>query len=179
MKEKGLVMVIYLSLMQITLSSSLSKSKIQRTTAELDTLLSDARPWLYRLALAITAQPEMAEDVAQEALVRAAHSREKLRTADEPKAWLRTVLVRCAINALKRGQPIKPMEEAVLSDPTEAIAVHQVLNRLNPTDRAVLALVYFEQLSYAEIGEMLAIPAGTVGSRLHTARAAFEKEWSK
>ncbi len=151
----------------------------KRTAAEVDALLRDARPWLYRLALAVTARPEAAEDATQEALVRATRSQEKLRSVDEPRAWLRKVVVRCAIDAHPRTPETFDPDYPVAHDPTEAIAVRQTLRRLDATDRAVLALAHFEGLSYAEIALALEIPVGTVGSRLHSAREAFREEWSK
>ena len=165
--------------MQISLASQIVRAAEKRTDLEVDALLSDARPWLYRLALAITARPDAAEDVTQDALVRAARSREKLRTVAEPRAWLRTVVVRCAITSLSKMPSASPLDCTIDADPTEALAVHQTLSRLIPADRVLLALVHFEELSYAEIGEVLEIPVGTVASRLHAAREAFRKEWRK
>jgi len=165
--------------MQISLSSTIQSLTVKRTNAEIDTLLRDARPWLYRLALAITARADTAEDVAQEALIRAARSREKLRSVTEPKAWLRTIVVRCAISSLGQPAAAAQADKPVNDDPTEAMAVRLTLNRLDATDRAVLALAHFEDLTYEEIGQVLNIPVGTVASRLHTAREAFRKEWKK
>lgn len=151
----------------------------KRTGQEVRALLSHERPWLFRLALAITGRRDMAEDVAQETLLRAMRSLPALQSADEPKAWLRVTLVRCAMTALAAKKPSSEAESAVAPDPTESIAVRQTLDRLDPVDRAVLALSHFEGLSYAEISQALDIPIGTVGSRLHAAREAFRKEWRK
>ena len=85
-----------------------------RSNAEIEALLLDLRPWLYRLALAITGDAESAEDAAQEALIRAHRHKNKLNEVDEPKAWLRTIVVRCAINAI---QPTKPTAK---EEPTHA-----------------------------------------------------------
>ena len=165
--------------MQISLASSITGFVAKRTTAEVEAILRDARPWLYRLALAISARPDLAEDITQDALIRASKSSEKLRSVKEPHAWLRTVLVRCAITALGRDIPASKVNGTVLTDPTESLAVQSVLGRLNPADRVLLALAHFEELSYAEIGLALDVPVGTVASRLHAAREAFRKEWRK
>jgi len=165
--------------MQISLAARLNQAIAMRTRAEVDALLRDSRPWLYRLALAITARTEIAEDVVQEALVRAARSRDKLASAAEPRAWLRTVVVRCAITALAKVPAEPQADRPCDADPTEALAVRHTLGRLNPADQAILALAHFEELSYAEIGQALDIPVGTVASRLHAAREAFRKEWRK
>jgi len=166
-------------LMESSLASRISGMNPTRTTAEVDALLRDLRPWLYRLALAITARPDLAEDAAQEALIRGARSRDKLRQVDEPRAWMRRVVVRCAVDALTAGPTQPETTGTAYADPTESIAVRQTLERLDPNDRAVLALAHFEGLSYAEIAAALEIPSGTVGSRLHAAKEAFRKEWRK
>ena len=51
------------------------------------------------------------------------------------------------------------------------IDVAALLKTLSPEYRQILVLREFEQLSYAEIAEMLDVPQGTVESRLHRARA--------
>jgi len=165
--------------MQISLVSPISNLAATRTYAEIDVLLRDARPWLYRLALAITTKPDMAEDVTQDALLRATRSRDKLRSAAEPRAWLRTIVVRCALTALGKAASLPFEDRAVIADPTDSVAVQITLARLDPTDRVLLALAHFEELSYSEIGELLEVPVGTVASRLHAAREAFRKEWRK
>jgi RNA polymerase sigma-70 factor (ECF subfamily) len=165
--------------MQISLSYSQLHLVSKRSAAEVDLLLRDARPWLYRLALAIALRPDVAEDIVQESLIRASRSREKLRSVQEPNAWLRPIVVRCAITALKSTAPVTPVKEGFFEDPTESLAVRDTLSRLTGTDRAVLAMAHFEDLSYAEIAEILNVPEGTVASRLHHAREAFRKEWQK
>jgi len=164
--------------MEISLVSGLESAALARTAEEIDRLLRDVRPWLYRLALAVTARSDLAEDVAQEALLRISRSRHKLASLREPNAWMRTVTVRCALTAIAKSPALCPLPPPS-TDPTDQVAVRHVLARLQPIERAILALTHFEGLSYAEIGEVLGIPVGTVASRLHAAREAFRKEWSR
>ncbi len=141
--------------------------------------LLDRRAWCYRLALAIVGDPELAEDAAQEALIRAWRFRWARRKAAGELAWYRRIVVRCALNALKR----RPMWQELAEEPSqegafdEALAVRQVLHELEPMHRAVLALAIYERLSYDEIAQAMNVPVGTVGSRLHAAKAAFKKHW--
>jgi RNA polymerase sigma-70 factor (ECF subfamily) len=165
--------------MQISLTANRAILGVRRTNVEIEALLRDARPWLYRLALAVTGRPEVAEDATQEALVRAAKSWEKLRTVQDPPAWLRTVVVRCAISAMEKPRFDRVLHDSHAPDPTESVAVQLTLARMCPADRALLALSHFEELTYGEIAEILDIPVGTVASRLFTAREAFRKEWKK
>ena len=54
-----------------------------------------------------------------------------------------------------------------------------VLAALPTEQRALVSLRYFEELSVIEIAEILDIPAGTVKSRLHDARAALRRAWQR
>ena len=58
-----------------------------------------------------------------------------------------------------------------------AIDFFSVLLRLPPDQRSLLSLYYMEGLGIAEVARCLAIPEGTVKSRLHAARAAFKELW--
>lgn len=55
--------------------------------------------------------------------------------------------------------------------------VQQAIDRMPLPLREILLLAYFQRLSYAQIAEELQIPLGTVKSRLHSAVAAFAKNW--
>ena len=166
--------------MESSLRSRITATMHQRTERDVDALISESRAWLYRLALAIVASSDAAEDAVQETLLRASKSRGKLRDVDDPKAWLRQVLVRRAITQLQSRKHVPLLEaEEVGSDQAEVVAVRATLNRLQPVERAMLALWHFEGLSYEEMARMLDIPVGTVGSRLSAAREAFRKEWAK
>ncbi len=138
--------------------------------------LRDARPWAYRLALAVVGTPEVAEDVAQEAMVRAWRAQGKLARADDMRAWLRRVVVRQAITALGRRSHGE-LPETPAPDAEPAMHVRAVLATLPTETRALLALAYFEGLTYAELAATLEIPEGTVASRLHAAKALFRAAW--
>lgn len=151
-----------------------------RTAEETAEWIDSRRLPSFRLALAILARADLAEDVAQEALIRAHRAIETLRTAQYPEAWLRQVVVRCAMKAGQKGssgEPIPDDAQAASGDRVTQLAVQQVLSRLSAEHRAVLALAMFEQLSYHEIGETLGVPVGTVASRLNAAKQAFRRLW--
>jgi RNA polymerase sigma-70 factor (ECF subfamily) len=54
-----------------------------------------------------------------------------------------------------------------------------VLDSMPPLERAMLALAYFEQLSYGEMSEALGVPEGTVASRLYKAKESFRRLWGE
>lgn len=130
---------------------------------------------VYRLALSITSRTDLAEDVAQDALLRGLRHRNKL---DDPLSWLRVVTVRRALSLLKqanRREPGRPQsrEEGI----ADSLAVRQTLAKLPAEQQTLLALALAEGWSYGEIASALSIPEGTVASRLHAAKEAFRKKW--
>lgn len=135
-------------------------------------------PNVYRIAYSIVGNKEQAEDIAQDAMLKA------IRSEVDPSelgAWLRTITVRTALNS-KRRKPTEELDDtrtAPSNDITDDLAVRLTLARLTPEHRAVLALAVGEGLSYGDVGAILGIPAGTVGSRLNAAKAAFKQEWQK
>ncbi|MBX3118929.1 MAG: RNA polymerase sigma factor [Fimbriimonadaceae bacterium] len=151
-----------------------------RQEHDASTVIERRRDYVYRLALAIVSNPDTAQDVAQEVLLRISKNRNTLRDEQAEIAWARKICVRCAVDALK----VRKYED--LSDVHEdtnnlerPIHVADVLRRLPEESQAILALAYFEQLSYREMAEALGVPEGTVASRLNTAKAQFKKLWEE
>lgn len=99
----------------------------------------------------------------------------------EPRALFRTWLYGIALNLLsaerrrQSRQPISPAAAEPLSaNPADAILeVRQALDALDPSEREILMLREYEQLSYTEISRLLRIPVNTVRSRLFRARMAL------
>jgi RNA polymerase sigma-70 factor, ECF subfamily len=128
-----------------------------------------------------TADPSHAEELTQEAflvLLRAA-------SRYEPRALFRTYLYAIAYKILRAhrrrvafratffGQP-KSLPDPAKQDATESgLWVRRAVAKLDSIDREVLLLREFEQLSYAEIADLLHLPINTVRSRLFRARTAL------
>lgn len=105
----------------------------------------------------------------------------------QPRALFRTYLYAIAFNVLRAhrrkqlfratflGQR-KDAQEPAGRDGTEAaVLLRQALRKLDRTDREILMLREFEELSYAEISELLDLPLNTVRSRLFRARLALKE----
>jgi RNA polymerase sigma-70 factor, ECF subfamily len=122
-----------------------------------------------------------AEELTQEcfvALIRASRSY-------EPSAGFRTYLYAIAFRILRAhrrkaafratffGERDVEREPAAQSEPEAALALRESMRRLDRVDREILLLREFEQLSYAEIASVLALPLNTVRSRLFRARMAL------
>jgi RNA polymerase sigma factor (sigma-70 family) len=137
-------------------------------------------PFLGRLCGPIALQD--GPDAVQEALIAIFRNLRQLREPAAIFAWARAIAVREAVRVARRAARAIPAELGDVpapGDPQLAADVRDVLGRLSPEHRAILTLRDLDGLSEAEAGAMLAIPAGTVRSRLLRARRAFRKAWEQ
>jgi RNA polymerase sigma factor (sigma-70 family) len=141
--------------------------------------------WLYNVAQLMLADPDLAEDAVQEALVVTWRDLRGLRDPDRFDAWLRKILVRCVYRVAKGERRQAERERhvgALESSPDSAGALanrdelDRVFRRLKAEHRAVIVLHHYLGFSDEEAGEALGVPAGTVKSRLHRATAAMRAE---
>lgn len=123
----------------------------------------------------VTGSFDEAEDVVQEAFVRAAATGPRFLRVDNPEAWLRTTAVnvhRSHWRKLRNGrrareQMLPPRDPEALEDHLEIITA---LRELPEPQRQVIALHYLADLPVHEIAEELGLPTGTVKSRLSRGR---------
>jgi len=151
-------------------------------------LLSRYRLRAVRLAAHVLRRDSEAEDVAQEAFIRAFRDIRTLR-AERFLPWLYRIVVRLCLDRkrLTRWTSEQPMSAApelvtahgVSESVTERVVVEMLLDRLSPPMRAVLVLRELECLDYEEIAGVLGIPIGTVRSRLNSARSQFRILWKE
>lgn len=122
---------------------------------------------------------QRAEDLTQETFVAVIRA----STRYEPRALVRTYLYSIAMNLLaaeRRKQfrdspPGKLAPEPATNDaPDAALWIRQALERLDDSEREILMLREYEQLSYAEIAELMKLPVNTVRSRLFRSRMALK-----
>lgn len=142
-------------------------------------LLSRHAPSLHRLAFRLTQSREDAEDLVQETFVRVLEGLRRYRPSGKFPAWLRTILVRLALDRARRSPPTPgrlepvdagpgPEESAVIRD--AARRLRQELGRLPAGYRAVVVLLNGEGLSVREVSETLGLPASVVKNRAMRAR---------
>ena len=145
----------------------------------LDRLLDELAPYVRRLCARIA--PATADDATQEALLAIFRGLPGLRAPEAIMTWVRSVTVRTAIR-LARRHDVEIAVDGTFVDrhdpsPEGLVDIDDALARLPVSQRAVLVLRTREGLSEEEIATTLGIPAGTVKSRLHRARAAFREVW--
>ena len=136
---------------------------------------------LYRFGLSLTGSEADACDLTQETFYIWANKRHQLKNPAKVKAWLFTTLRRQFLQARRYETRFKdePIDEASAEFLTmsadcvnriDARVLLSFLGQLDETHRAPLVLYYLEDLSYNEIAETLAVPLGTVQSRIARAK---------
>jgi RNA polymerase sigma-70 factor, ECF subfamily len=167
-----------------------ARDRIRRFEADVLVHLED----LYRVALRLTGNAAEAEDLTQDTCLRAFERMDQLRSPAAGRVWAFTILRSIFLRRIERQARSasldvidSPLLEAgeVLQDTYEALRpiqetplgeVRQALDRLPLPYREPLMLAHVGGFSYKEISEILAIPLGTVMSRLFRARRLLRTE---
>jgi RNA polymerase sigma-70 factor (ECF subfamily) len=155
---------------------------------------------LYRTALRMTRNPSDAEDLVQDALVRAYRFYDRFQPGTNFRAWLFKILTNNYINTYRRKQG-RPQEssledteefflynqlsadqeervsdvEGTVLDRLGADAIQRAIDQLPPQFRTTVQLSDVEGLSYAEIAEATGVAKGTVMSRLFRGRRQLQR----
>ncbi|WP_446663813.1 RNA polymerase sigma factor [Flexivirga sp. B27] len=143
-------------------------------------LLTELTPYVGKLCGPIALDD--GADAAQNALITVLRDLRRLREPAALHGWVRTIAVREAVRVARRARrdiPAELPEVPAAGDPQLAADVRDVLDRLSPEHRAVLVLRDLEGMDESEAAQLLAIPTGTVKSRLHRARRSFRQEWER
>jgi RNA polymerase sigma-70 factor, ECF subfamily len=156
---------------------------------------------LYRTALRMTRNPSDAEDLVQDALVRAYRFYDRFEPGTNFRAWLFKILTNTYINNYRRkqgrpqessledteefflynqlsgdgsGERVTDVEDTVL-DGLGADDIQRAIDQLPPQFRTTVQLSDVEGLSYAEIAEATGVAKGTVMSRLFRGRRQLQR----
>ena len=144
-------------------------------------LVRDYRGMVYGIAYQRVSDAQLAEDVAQEAMMTAYSRIAQLKDAAAFPAWLRRIALTKA-DRINRAPPHDSLDERELIDSAPGpearleaqevkARVRQAVDALPDTQRAVTRDFYFEGQSQREISERLGVPLATVKKRLQYARA--------
>jgi RNA polymerase sigma-70 factor (ECF subfamily) len=151
----------------------------------------------YRFARWLSSVPGHADDVVQDAMLRAFRGFDAFR-GEDPRAWLFAIVRNCNVTALSQQrrrahEPLPdesddegvhfiapepgPETDALLRDDQRTI--DRLIAALPEKYREVLVLREIEELDYRDIATVANVPIGTVMSRLARARAALRQAWQR
>lgn len=167
---------------------ALAESARGRNLAAFERLVRSQMQPAYYFALGLVRNREDALDVSQTAFAKAWQAIGSLREGRLFPAWFHRILRNEAMNHLKRARVrrTEELEFLTLADPASerdpaesAELTHRVAAAVAalPLElREIIVLKHFQGLDYDEIAALLAIPRGSVASRLYRARAALREK---
>lgn len=154
--------------------------------AGLSALVARYQVRAVRTAYLITQNESTAQDIVQEAFLEVYRSIRQFDSQRPFSPWFMRIVVNKAIKSSQQANQFYPLEmeeeeqdvyvdpmpgpEALIENAATEQAVWRALEALSPERRAVIVLRFYFEMSESEISEQLGIPAGTVKSRLHTAK---------
>lgn len=156
----------------------------------------------YNFARFLSRDADAAQDILQDAFLRAYRSFETYRGGD-PRAWIFTIVRNCHLAWQQKGRRRARFEtpldesgtgseesmphqvasqddtaETTMIRENESDLVRHVINTLPDPMREILVLRELEELSYRQIAEIIDVPIGTVMSRIARARHEFAEAWA-
>lgn len=173
-------------------------SNPEKSVAEFVRLTQPYHKHLYGIALSLCKDADQAQDLTQEALIRAFEAFDRYRQGESILPWLRQILRNLFWDTFKTGRarheiaerefnpdklsPIVDRIDHNTDDPLAKLERHQIsswlqeeIAALDPSHQQVLELCVMQELSFEEAAEMASIPVGTVASRLARARAQLRE----
>lgn len=129
---------------------------------------------MFRAARAVLDSDADAEDAVGEAVLRAWQSWDRLRARGAVRAWLLKIAVNCAYEQRRKTGRVDCTDQLEAPAPFPNLDARcdlwTALTRLPRDQRAVVVLFYYEDMTQEQIASLLAVPRGTVKSRLSRAR---------
>lgn len=144
---------------------------------------------VYRLALRITQDPGLAEDVAQEVHIKCWKNRDKLEEAASPGAWIMRVARNLSIDKIRSRKPAAELDSVAYAAPStditpaRAAEVENMMNHLRSfvselpvKQREIFQLRELEGMQYKEISEILSVSVDEVKVSLFRARRKIREK---
>ena len=129
----------------------------------------------YRMAYGYVKDREAALDIVQEAAAKALAKAHTLREPAYLRTWFYRILTNECMDYFRRQRNITPLEESwdlALEeglDPGERVDLYRALEKLEPRERLVIQLRFFEDMKLGEIAQVTDTNLNTVKTRLYSA----------
>jgi RNA polymerase sigma-70 factor, ECF subfamily len=137
---------------------------------------------VWRLSFQLVRDESLADDITQDAFVRAYRFLPRYRAESKFSTWLFTITRNCALDELRRAVRRRRLREQLDLQPAVVapelgtrLEVQEALAALSLELREPVVLIDMFGLSYGEAAAMLSVPVGTVKSRVHRAREALSQ----
>ncbi len=152
---------------------------------------------VYYLCFRMLGDADEAEDAAQEALIKAISHLSTFDLARPFRPWLFSIAANECVDRLRRQRPTvsldgmgedgawewkaghSPDPQIYVEQQERQSQVQALLTTLPPTDRLLVTLFYWEELSYDEIAQVAGLTVSAVKSRLFRARRLMAQQWVK
>jgi RNA polymerase sigma-70 factor (ECF subfamily) len=142
------------------------------------------RPLLY-YAASLTGSSDSGLDVLQDVWIKVFRGIRKLKDPGSLRSWLYSITHGIAVDRIRKNYSREQAEKVQLEDFQEAedpsfadedaAAIHRALSEIGIKHREVLVLHFLEDLSVAEIAEVVGCSEGTVKSRMHYGKRAMKE----
>jgi RNA polymerase sigma factor (sigma-70 family) len=129
-----------------------------------------------RSFLARTFGADVADDVAQEAFIKAWRAAGQYDGRARYSTWLTRIAWRCRLDSLRKERIADELHEAG-GDSTQSAEVNDMLARLSASERAALVLCEGQGWTHGEAAELLGMPLGTLKSTVARAKAKCRAMW--
>ncbi|MES2176863.1 MAG: sigma-70 family RNA polymerase sigma factor [Gemmatimonadota bacterium] len=151
----------------------------------MDALVERWHPSLWRYVRGLASDDDAAAEAVQDVWLRVVHGISRLREPARLRAWLFGIARRVMMDRLRQAYAEPERAELDLTevaapddtdDRTEDLAqMRDALSMMPVTERDALVLFYLKELTLAQMAEVLAVPVGTVKSRLFRARRLLRR----
>jgi len=159
--------------------------------AEFEQRLADSSTLAFRVALGVLRNREDAEEIAQEAFLRAYRNFSQLRDRERFRGWLARISFRLALDRLRAAgrrhrreqaafeadatRPVRTVEDVAVASEFQ-VRLDRAVDELPEKLRMVVLLAAVQGRDTREVATLLDLPEGTVKSRLHVARKTLAEK---
>ena len=139
-------------------------------------LISERKEMLYKTAFTYVKNKEDALDILNETVYRAFISIKRLKEPEFFNTWLTRILINCALDTLRKDKKVLQLDEQTgIANLSSTLAQEDVfdlniaVDSLKEKYKTIVILKYFQDMTLAEISEVMQCPLGTVKTNLYKA----------